>query len=242
MLQYSPMSSGQVRARAGRGLLTPGPPKPGCYTSCTPGPPPLAAPGVGASLPCQPVSWPWDGCSPEEWGVSAATACDQGPQTPSMEVPSGLLRTWMWYLTPGCRSRRTTQVLAWTSPCRRGTRLRSGCGPQIPLPSPGSFMYLLHSWGSCGYPGCGCVGADGWMDGGVPGVLPTGVQCGATGRCWGAGRAAPHLVEEEVQVVDEWRLPRHVELPRSPSPAGCDVCWGGDETCGERAGAFVLLW
>lgn len=70
-----------------------------------------------------------DGRSPEERGVSAATACDQGPQTPSMEVPSGLLRTWMWYLTPGCRSWRTTQVLAWMSPCRRGDRLRSGCGP-----------------------------------------------------------------------------------------------------------------
>lgn len=36
---------------------------------------------------------------------------------PSMEIPSGLLRTWMWYLTPGCRSRSTTQVLAWTSLC-----------------------------------------------------------------------------------------------------------------------------
>lgn len=116
-----------------------------------------------------------DGRSPEERGVSAATACDQGPQMPSMEVPSGLLRTWMWYFTPGCRSRRTTQVLAWTSPCRRGARLGSGCGPQISLPIPGPTMYLPCSWGGCSCPSCGCMCADAWMNGGVPGALPTGV-------------------------------------------------------------------
>lgn len=57
-----------------------------------------------------------DSLSPEEWGVSATTTSDQGPQTPSIEVPSGLLRTWMWYFTPGCSSRRITHVSACTSP------------------------------------------------------------------------------------------------------------------------------
>lgn len=97
-----------------------------------------------------------DGCSPEEWGVSAARACDQGPQTPSMEVPSGLLRTWMWYLIPGSRSRSTTQVLAWTSLCRRGAKLRSNSRLQTPLPIPDTSMYLSQCWGGCP----GCVGAD----------------------------------------------------------------------------------
>lgn len=240
MLQLSPMSPGQVRA-GGRE----------CF--------PLALQNLGAA-PClpqdphhsQPQVWVpphcacqhpsgGDGHSPEEWGVSAATACDQGPQTPSMEVPSGLLRTWMWYLTPGHRSRRTTQVLAWTSPCRRGASLRSGCGSQIPLPIPGPSMYLTRSRGGCSCPSHGCVGADGWMGGGVPRVLPTGVQCGTAGHLCGAGRVALHLVEEEVRVVGEWRLPRHVELPRGPGPAGRDVCWGGNETCGEHARVFALL-
>lgn len=115
--------------------------------------------------PLQPQAWVppccscrGHGCSPEEWGVSAATACDQGPQTPSMEVPSGLLRTWMWYLTPGCRSWSTTRVSAWTSLCRRGAKLRSNCRPQTPLPIPDPSMYLPHSWVGCCSPGC--VGAD----------------------------------------------------------------------------------
>lgn len=78
-------------------------------TPCSPRVPPCCS----CQHPCR-----GDGCSPEEWGVSAATACDQGPQMPSRDVPSGLLRTWMWYLIPGSRPRRTTQVLAWTSRCR----------------------------------------------------------------------------------------------------------------------------
>lgn len=104
----------------------PGPSKPSCCTSPTPGPTPgcgcLAAPG----------------CSPEEWGVSAATACDQGPHTPSMEVPSGLVRTWMWYLTPGCRCWRTTQVSASTRSCRRGVGLWGAAvslSPPAPAPT-----------------------------------------------------------------------------------------------------------
>lgn len=193
--------AGKSQDREGAASLWP--PKPGCCTSSTPGPPPLIAPGVGA---CQHPGG-GDGRSPEERGVSAATARDQGPQTPSMEVPSGLLRTWMWYLTPGRRSRRTTQVLAWTSLCRRGARLGSSCSPQIPLPLPGPSMYLPRSRGGCGCASHGCVGAHGWLAGGVPGVLPTGVQHGAAGHLWGAGRAALHLVEEEVQVVGKWWLP-----------------------------------
>lgn len=38
-------------------------------------------------------------------------------------------------------------------------------------------------------------------------MLPTGVQCGAAGHPWGAGRAALHLIEEEVREVSEWWLP-----------------------------------
>lgn len=72
-------------------------------------------------------------------------------------------------------------------------------------------------------------------------MLPTGIQCGAAGHCWGAGRAALHLVEEEVQEISEWWLPRHVELPHSPSPAGRDVHWGSNETCREHAEVFALL-
>lgn len=72
-------------------------------------------------------------------------------------------------------------------------------------------------------------------------MLPTRVRYDAAGSLWGAGRAAPHLVEEEVRVVDERRLPRHTELPRNPSPAGRDVHRGGNETCRERARVFALL-
>lgn len=72
-------------------------------------------------------------------------------------------------------------------------------------------------------------------------MLPTGIQCGATGHPWGGGRAALHLVEEEVQEVSEWWLPRHAELPRSPGPAGCDVHGGSNETCREHARVFALL-
>lgn len=72
-------------------------------------------------------------------------------------------------------------------------------------------------------------------------MLPSGVQCGAAGHPWGAGRAALQLVEEEVREVGEWWLPQHAELPRSPSPAGCDVYWGSNETCREHARVFVLL-
>lgn len=203
----------------------PGPPKPSCCASPTPGPTPgcgrLAAPGR----------------SPEEWGVSAATACDQGPHTPSMEVPSGLVRAWMWYLTPGRRCWRTTQVSACTSPCRRGVRL---WGAAVAPEPPGPCTYLPCSRGGCGSPGRGRVGAAAQMGGGVPvpGVLLAGVPRCAVGRPRGARGAVAHLVEEEVWVVREWWLPRHVELPRGSGPAGTDVHRGGDETCGERAVAF----
>lgn len=72
-------------------------------------------------------------------------------------------------------------------------------------------------------------------------MLPTRIQCGAAGRPWGDGGAAPHLVEEEVREVREWWLPRHAELPSSPSPVGCDVHWGSNETCREHARVFALL-
>lgn len=141
----------------------------GCYPLCPQNS--CAAPHLPrAPQPLQPQAWVpprcacqhcsgGDGCSPEEWGVSAATACDHGPQTPSMEVPSGLLRTWMWYLTPGRRFWRTTQVLAWTSPCGRGARLRSSCTPLNPpahlcplcVPAPLLGRLQLPRWWVHGY-------------------------------------------------------------------------------------------
>jgi len=69
VLQHSPMSPGQVRARAGRGLLPSAPPKPRCCTLRTPGPPPLAAPGVGASLLCLPAPRQWG------WPLTGGAGC-----------------------------------------------------------------------------------------------------------------------------------------------------------------------
>lgn len=147
----------------------PGPPKPSCCASPPPGPTPgcgrLAAPGR----------------SPEEWGVSAATACDQGPHTPSMEVPSGLVRAWMWYLTPGRRCWRTTQVSACTSPCRRGVRLWGGrCGPRAPRPL---YLPALLA-GRLQLPGPwagGCCCSDGWG-----GPCPRCAACRGPTLCRGA--------------------------------------------------------
>lgn len=53
-----------------------------------------------------PLAFQKAGHSPGRWGVSANTAGDQGPQRPSKDMPSGLVRTWMWYCCPGSRSIR----------------------------------------------------------------------------------------------------------------------------------------
>lgn len=104
------------------------------------------------------------------------------------------------------------------------------CGPRAPSPC----TYLPCLRGDCGSPGRGCVGAAAQRGAGIPGVLLAGVPRHAVG----AHGAVAHLVEEEVWVVREWCLPRHVDLPRGSGPAGTDVHRGADETCRERAVAF----
>lgn len=78
---------------------------------------------------------------------------------------------------------------------------------QVPPTISGLSRYLPGSWRGCSCPACGWMDANGCLAVGVPKVLPTEVHCSAAGCLWEAGRAALHLVEEEVQVVSEWWLP-----------------------------------
>lgn len=224
MLQHSPMSPGQARARAGRGLLPlPWPLKtqllhltyPRTYSRVwVPGSPRLLTGGVGCL--CSHRLRPGPPHAVHGGAVGLGAHLDVVPHP------------WLQVLEnhPGVGQHQVLQE-------RRGA-LGGRCVPEPPSPC----TYLPCSRGDCGSPGRGWVGAAAQMGGGVPSVLLAGIPRRAMGRLHGAHGAVAHLVEEEVWVVREWCLPRHVELPCGSSPAGTDVHRGADETCRECAMAF----
>lgn len=97
--------------------------------------------------------------SPERWGVSANTVGDKVPHSPSREIPSGLVRTWIWYCFPGDKPMSWHVWLFITLICKRQTQARYRWMESVSLISLSTstleplsslaFLCLDALWASC---------------------------------------------------------------------------------------------